>query len=521
MYPLFEENDASVERRKGMSQKFVETMDHVSNLTLTENRAVAYKSTKSAVLDLFSFMGAMTYEYSEHELRDLIQNAWNEDPLLTTKVIFYMRDARGGQGVRDASRFALSWLAFWHPETAIANIPNIPFFGRWDDLYSYMGTTTWDKTMEFVRAQIMTDLSAIESKNSVSLVGKWLKSENASSSDTKALGKLTRQSLGMNAQTYRKTLSKLRSAINIVETQISTNQWESISYKTVPSGAMKKYFKAFFKHDPARMEKFIEKVNKGEEKAHSGQLFPHEIVKRLIGHRFGWETLGNPDNQTIDTMNALWKSLPDYCGENSGLVCADTSGSMMYPDAVPISVSIALGIYLGERMNGPFKNRMITFSRTPRWVELTGKSLYENIQKIPSIIENTNLEAVFTMILNVAKAYGLKQEELPKTLFIISDMEFDGFRTDNRTPFNTLHQNMKRVYSESGYELPKVIYWKVDDKVSQVPVKKDETGTAIISGFSPKLLQNVLADASLNPYDMMLQVLNSPRYEAVTLGETV
>jgi hypothetical protein len=503
-----------------MSQKFVSTMDNLSNLTLTENGALAYKSTKSAVLDLFSFMGSMTYEYNERTLSDLITAAWDENPLLTARCIFYMRDARGGQGVRDAGKFGLSWIAFWHPEVAVANIPNIPFYGRWDDLYSCMGTPAWDKAMEFVKAQILTDLSAIKNKESVSLVGKWLKSENASSSDTKALGKLTRQSLGMDAQTYRKTLSRLRSAINIVEKKISRNQWEDIAYKAVPSGAMKKYFKAFFKHDPARMEKFIEKVNKGEETAHSGQLFPHEIVKSLLSPWGGVATIdGHNNKNTIDTMNALWKSLPDYCGENSGLVCADTSGSMNTPDNIPMSVSIALGIYLGERMNGPFKNRMITFSRSPHWVELTGKNLYENIKKIPSFIENTNLEAVFIMILDVAKAYGLKQEELPKTLFIISDMEFDGFRTDNRTPFNTLHQNMKRVYGESGYELPKVVYWKVSNVVSQVPVKKDETGTAIISGFSPKLLQNVLADASLNPYDMMLQVLNGPRYESVILGE--
>jgi hypothetical protein len=273
------------------------------------------------------------------------------------------------------------------------------------------------------------------------------------------------------------------------------------------------------------MEKFIEKVNKGEEKAHSGQLFPHEIVKPFIdmwrGIKYGYGPV--LDKNTIDTMNALWKSLPDFCGENSGLVCADTSASMLSPDMIPISVALSLGIYLGERMNGPFKNRMITFSSTPSWVELDGKNLWENIKKIPSIVENTNLEKVFKMILDVAKRNGLSQEELPKTLFVISDMEFDssalgvGYGND---AYKTLHQKMVKMYSDAGYELPKVVYWKVDNKVSQVPVKKDETGTAIISGFSPKLLQNVLADASLNPYDMMLQVLNGPRYEAVTLGET-
>ena len=182
-------------------------------------------------------------------------------------------------------------------------------------------------------------------------------------------------------------------------------------------------------------------------------------------------------------------------------------------------------------MKGPFQNKMITFSQRPSWVTLNGKTLSDNIDKIPSIVENTNIEAVFKMILEVAKANALAQEDLPKTLFIISDMEFDpstlgigkdyGYRGEYDQRYLTLHKAMKKMYADAGYALPKVVYWKVDNKVSQVQVTKDEAGTAIISGFSPKLLQNVVADASLDPYDMMLQVLNGPRYETVTLGETV
>ena len=327
---------------------FANVVKRESNFTETENGAIALKSTGNALLDLFSIAGA-TRELSPVEIENYFYSAYLEDPLLTLKLAFYTRNIRGGLGERRAFRIMLRKLANINPKAVIKNIHLVPKFGRWDDLYVLVGTKVEKEMFSFMKETFLKDLQAMEEQKEVSLLGKWLKSINASSKESKQLGKLTAKSFGMSEKDYRKALSKLIDYIDITEKRMSENKWNEIPYPNVPSIAMNRYRLAFIKHDEERFEEYLSKVEKGEEKINSSTLFPYDIllagnIRALSSNRF------IIDNDRV--LEQQWKNLPNYIeGKHNILVMADTSYSMTADGGRPIATAIGLAIYFAERIH--------------------------------------------------------------------------------------------------------------------------------------------------------------------------
>src|SRR5690349_20920489 len=88
-------------------------------------------------MDLFGTGGALRSR-SDSDIHTLFEAAYKENPLLATKIAFYLRDVRGGQGERKVFRVITDWLAVYAPEVLIKNLSNISFFGRYDDLVRLM-----------------------------------------------------------------------------------------------------------------------------------------------------------------------------------------------------------------------------------------------------------------------------------------------------------------------------------------------------------------------------------------------
>ena len=498
---------------------FANVVKRESNFTETENGAIALKSTDSALLDLFSIAGA-TRELSPVEIENYFYSAYLEDPLLTLKLAFYTRNIRGGLGERRAFRIMLRKLANINPKAVIKNIHLVPKFGRWDDLYVLVGTKVEKEMFSFMKETFLKDLQAMEKQEEVSLLGKWLKSINASSEESKKLGKLTAKAFGMSEKEYRKAISNLRNYIDVTEKRMSENKWNEISYSGVPSIAMKNYRWAFFKHDKERFEEYISKVEKGEEKINSSTLFPYDIL-----------LAGNLDasprkNFKIDSDKVLemqWKNLPNYIeGKHNILVMADTSYSMTEDGGRPIATAIGLAIYFAERNFGPYKDLFLTFSSVPHYVNITGNSLSEKVSKIPSCIENTNIEKAFELILETAKANNIPQEEMPESLIIISDMQFDAadyqaYQNRISGAKETFMKTMEKKFASYGYNIPKIIYWQVDARQSAIQAHMGDSNVYLVSGNSPSTFRDVLNLSVGTPYDAMVKILNSSLYEEVTL----
>lgn len=485
--------------------QLLSAMEDGGNTTVTENGAGAFLSTKSSVLDFFA-IGCALRNHSEKEQVDLFAAAWDENPELALKAMFYARDIRGGQGQRGAFRNQLKYLASISPDTVRSNLALIPEYGRWDDLYQLVDTKLEDDAFELMREQLMKDVSS----ETPSILAKWLKSANASSSETVGFGKRTAKAFGMKPSQYRKTLSALRARLNVVEQKISSGKWEEITYPTVPSLAMMKYRKAFAKHDSTGFQSFIDAAIKGEVKMNAGTLYPYEIIEKI--GVFGYNTT------TIDPQLAqvMWDNLPDYTEgkSESAIAVVDTSGSMQ---GTPINVAVSLGMYFAERAEGPFKDHFITFSDRPKLQKIMGKDIVSKVRKIGKADwgMSTNLEAVFSLILKSAVAGKVPQSEMVDKIYIISDMQFNCVQDGSSDP---MFAHMKTRYAEAGYEVPNVVFWNVNPRINNQPVTMDERGTQLVSGFSPSTFAYLMGAAFVTPYELMVEVLGSDRYAPLSVS---
>ena len=331
---------------------FANVMKKEAQTKLTENGAVAYNTLNSGLLDLFAVIGALRPQ-SESEIEQKFARAFNEDKLLATKMLFYAGNIRGGLGERRTFRVCLKWLAQNYPEIVIKNMANIPLFNRWDSLFILENTPAERAMWEFIKVQLMSDIRAMKKNQSISLLAKWMPSENASSKRTVRLAQKAMSALYMTPRNYRKALSALRKYIKVVERDMSANQWDDINYEGVPSYAMKNYRNAFAKHDAIRFSNYIASLNKGEAKINASTLFPYDLVREYVNEV--WTGGLYYRNGKLDSVvEAQWKALPNYIeGENNYVVMADVSDSM---NGRPLMTSIGLAIYFAERNKGDYHN---------------------------------------------------------------------------------------------------------------------------------------------------------------------
>ncbi len=480
------------------NNQFTSALRFEGNKTYTENGAETLKSSGSRVLDFYA-TGAALRTRSEDDILNIWDRAWEDDQLLALKALFYIRDARGGQGERRTFRIILKRLAEQSPETVIKNFLNVVEFGRFDDLEELLDVASPLKheLLKFIQATLQKDLAA----ERPSLMAKWLPSINTSSAETRRRGRIVAKFLGLSEKDYRKTLSALRAKLNVVERQQCAGQWDEINYSAVPSKAMLLYRKAYAKHDGERFAEFKKKVEKGEAKINAGTLYPYDIVGKVLN--------GDDDS----TLDLVWQALPNYITKPfNGLVMADVSGSM---SGLPMAVSISLAMYIAERNQGAYHNLFMTFSESPEIVQVEGRTLQQKVRNLKRAHweMNTNLQAAFAKILAVAKAKAVPQSEMPKILFVVSDMELDEADSNGGTNFD----GIRRQYNEAGYELPTIVFWNVNSRNNHQPVRLDEQGVYLVSGCSPSILETMLNVTAGTPYELMVKALSSDRYAPVTV----
>ena len=506
-------------------EKFFKSLEDELNYSITENGAKGFATTKNKLLDI-NFIVPSLRGMDEDEIFSRFMEAFNQYPNLAFKWLFYLRDVRGGLGERRSFRAIIRKLAKTYPNimSRPSVIKLIPKYGRWDDVLVLIEKdipkNVKDAAFDEIVLQLREDISNYKMNKPYSLLAKWLPSINGKD---KELAVYLAYRFGLNYKRYRKLISNLRKRLNVVEVKMSANEWSEIEYENVPSRANLFYSNAFKKHDFDRRNAYLNSVNKGEAKINAGILYPHDIIHRYPSNR-SWNN--SPIGELDETVEALWKNLPNYVNEdNSTMVVCDGSGSMT--DRVPnsnvqaIEVSRALAIYFSERMKAPFKDKFITFSKRPQFVDLSNaKTLFDkyNIAKLFDDCSNTDLEKVFNLILDVAVKNNLKQDELPKNILIISDMEFDislegiYYPNERKRLFEVIENN----FAKAGYKLPRLIFWNVNSRTNTIPVKENENGVALVGGYSPSIAKMVLSQ-KLDPWECLKEVLLGNRYSSVIL----
>ena len=508
---------------------FLNGLTDATNFTRTENGAVTHKTTKSDLLDMFA-MGAAMRKRSDEDVILMFRKAFAENPVYALKCLFYIRDVRGGQGERRFFKVCMRDLASQNVEAARRNLKFIPEFGRWDDLYVFVGTALEKDAFAFMKEQLALDVEC----KTPSLLAKWLKSENTSSAESRKLGNITRTHFGMNHKQYRKTLSILRERINVLERLMSAGKWDEIEFDKIPSKAGMKYKNAFARHDFERakneaVQSYADFAKDTTKTVNAKTLYPYECVAEAMklfrsGSYYSMRSLPAMDDTNRLMVNKYWDNLADYFNGATfnGLAVVDTSGSMCGSEAsAPINVAISLGLYCAEKAQGPFAGHYVSFASRPQLIKTDGVDFVDKVQRIykTNLVDNTNIEATFDLLLDTALRNKCSQDDLPQNIIVISDMEFDqatsGWRSSsqiNSRNAETLLEGIAKKWASHGYQMPHLIFWNVEARQNNIPMLGNGP-ISYVSGFSPSIFETIMSGKT--GYDLMMEKLNSERYAVI------
>ena len=525
--------DKMEKTNKGFYVRAVVPKSLPDNLTYTTNGAVAYSTTSSALLDMFTKL--VSYRsLDEKQIVTDWRKAFNENPYLAMRFLGYTMDIRCGAGERRFTQIVIRDLVKNGGASIAAKlVPLIGEYSRYDMLYQFRGNPITDKAVRnLITTQIESDLKNMKQNKSISLIAKWLKSCNSHNAETRNLGLWTAKQLNMTERNYRKTISSLRKYLDVVERKMSSDNWQAIDYENgVCSRANLNYNKAFLRHDTERRQAFLNALKTGEAKINASVANPCDIVNKYMNLNARWYGL---PQRADDTLEGMWKALPDMIPDDKGmLVVCDCSGSMQSgigsnTNMRCIDVAMSLAIYCADHLKGAFANKYITFSADPHIVRFNDNdSLCNKLRKTLECQDcsNTNLEKVFDLILKTAIDNHSPQSDLPERILIVSDGEFDsmcdadnilgcyGWTSSRKRVDKTFMQSIAKRFKNAGYKMPTIVFWRVNmSNKTALPFKMDDRGAIMVSGYSTNLLKMVLSDKT-NPMDALLEQLNIPRYD--------
>lgn len=460
------------------------------NITITNTKGSEYyRSTYNSNLDLFTMVSRYN---SNDEIIRLFNNALNENESLALANLLYILDIRNGKGERRIFKTIFKYLCINNPNYALKVLPFISELGRYDYILVGIDTPINDDVISLIKKQLEEDLKS----DNTSLLAKWLPSHRTHKVNN-IIAKKIMKSLNMTEKEYRKTLSKLRDKLNIVEKNLTDKKYDNIDFSKVPTKAMLKYTNAYINRMNDKYLEYKNEVKEDNTKINTEGLFAYEIIKKILWGK-------NIDDELYNLMWNKQKDVLKGCNTNV-LVMADTSGSMTWYGGIPYATSVGMAIYTAERNTGIFKNHFLTFSDNPYLCEVKGKTITQKVNNIPCYVANTRIDKAFKLILDIAKENKLEQDELPSHLLIISDMEFDrGVYSKTGTNFD----GWKKAFKDEGYKLPTIIFWNVAGSTNGVPVTKFDQDVAMISGFSTNILDNILTLDKYFPVDVMLDKLS-------------
>jgi hypothetical protein len=466
---------------------FAQAVQNTMQPSLTANGMLTNQSSLDPNVDLFFAIGASRGK----DLTGAFARAYAAEPDVAMKILFWARDARGGAGEREIFRKILQNLEVNQPDSLMRNLALVSEYGRWDDLLVF-------KTPRFKMAAY--DLIARALRGGNGLAAKWMPRKGETANEL-------RKYLNYTPKQYRQLLVGLT---RVVETQMCAKAWDQINYDHVPSVAANRYQKAFNKRDATRYAAWKEGLKDGTSKVNASVLYPYDVLKAV-------------DHGDRAVALAQWEALPNYLGDNAILPMVDVSGSMSCQvggqkgvGLTCMQVAISLGLYIADKQQGAFKDMWLTFTSDSHIDVLKGDLLAKINQVRRNVGYDTNLESAFRSILKVAVANRVPAEEMPRYLLVLSDMEFNPAWAGGVSlgAFDLA----RRMFEAAGYELPKLVWWNLNarpDATGNSPVRFDQRGTAMVSGFSPSIMKSILAAKNFSPRDVMLETIMAERYQAV------
>lgn len=511
---------------------FLDELKKQTTKSTTLNGANTFSSSLNANVDLFAIGGALRNR--QNDVPGLFAKAYKEDKNIALRNLTFIRDIRNG-GLGERSTFRQGLATLMHIDTPTFNnyIKYVSTFGRWDDAvlmmyeaYHTHNKEALDAIALVVKEQFLKDIQQMSDREPISLLAKWLPSVSTSNDKKREVANifLNLYLPGWTKKNYRKKLSEMRRYLDIVEIKLVEQDYESIDFSRLPSRALFRYRHIFKTHMGEEFDKFLGDVKSGKVKLNAENVYPYEVVAQYInilqeeGYYYDVTMYRGTSNYKLEPileLEATWDALPDVLPDGSNfnaLVVADISGSML---GNPLAVAISLGLYSSERLGGAFKDHFITFSSRPQLMHIPSVlPLSYRVQEAMTADWgfSTNIEAVFRLILDTAIKNDMSPKEMPKQLVIISDMEFDAC-ADNAS--DTVFEQMRHLFEKEGYTLPELVFWNVDSKQSNIPVRYNDQGVALVSGLTPNLFTQIANNIIGTPEQFMMDVLANDFYSFI------
>lgn len=471
---------------------FASAVANTTKESTTTNGMLTLDSSLNPCVDLFFAIGSSRGK----DIVPQFERAYNSNPTAALRILFWARDIRGGAGERETFRKLFKHYANSNPARIGELIELVPEYGRWDDLLNLIGPV---RPLGARYNELALNLIVRELKKGNGICAKWMPRKGPIAHEI-------RHKMWLTPKAYRQLLVGLT---KVVETQMCAREWEKINYNHVPSVAAARYQKAFTKRDPIRYEEYKKGLASGENKINAAAVYPYDVIKSV---RTG----------DAKVAAAQWEALPNYLSDNGIVPMIDTSSSMSCKvngsgSLTCMDISVSLGLYIADKQQGAFKDLFLTFNHNSRLELLRGDFLSKLAQlRRADWGGNTNLASAYDEILRVATTNKLSPFEMPKYLLILSDMEFDMATRDYDGKSLRAQDMAADKYAKAGYELPKIVYWNLNARPGNVPVKFDEKGTALVSGFSPAIMKGILAAKEFSPVGIMLETINNERYSAIS-----
>jgi hypothetical protein len=130
-------------------------------------------------------------------------------------------------------------------------------------------------------------------------------------------------------------------------------------------------------------------------------------------------------------------------------------------------------------------------------------------------MSGTNIEKVFDIILKSAIQSGADQNDLPQSVLVISDMEFNApYCTTGTKPSKTLFDTISSRYEDHGYKMPHLVFWNVNSRTKTIPITQNDMGVTLVSGFSTGIMQMV-TNGQTDPYMNLVETITGERYQPI------
>lgn len=480
---------------------------NLRNNTRTANGMATNSSSGNPIVDLFFLCGAAR-NMSDNDIITVFNEAYQKDATSALRILFWARDIEKGLGERRFFRVVAQWLDKNILTSVLQDQNFTQNIVRVDDLVYLADNFIKNGKNDAADAIITFLFGLMKNKTLQGIVAKWMPRKNSQ------YGKVVRymRSNGF-INSYSEYRHQIVSLTNVVEQNMSAKEWDEINLEHVPSIAMKKYKKAFHRHNI--LKPFVEKVVAGEAKLHAKRLFPYEIVKEIMNSGIARSAMNDTNRQLL---NEQWKGLQqldDLPKDFRAIPIIDVSGSMTMPNNIPMSVAIGIGLFMAENNpNETFRNYFITFSNSPEFQKITGADITEkvkNTMRAPWGM-NTNIEAVFKMILRKAVDDRVPENEMPTTIIIISDMEFDQCA---QNPNQNATEMIRREYIAAGYNMPTVVFFNVNGRTKNIPAQINDQGVILVSGASQNAINFVLKQGYADMMGLVNEVINNERYSHI------